>query len=256
MNTPQEPRQHGLDILGLKPISEAVNTVTKGGVEGAAAFLGRICLPAAEEFGLLLQDRVRAWRARNAACVAQKAEHILATSVAETSVHAHPRLVGVVLEQGSWMDASEVQDLWAGLLASSCSESGRDDSNLMFADILARLSVSQVHVLEYVCSQCKKSLSEGGLPVSDVLSIPLSDLQSIAGVTDLHRLDRELDHLRSLELTTPHSGFSLTSTESVEVTPTTLALQMFARCKGHRGDPGIFFGLSRSDLSASTAETT
>lgn len=59
MTTPNDPRQHGLDVLGIKPVAEAVNTVTKGTVEGASAFLSRICLPAAEEFGFLLQDKVR-----------------------------------------------------------------------------------------------------------------------------------------------------------------------------------------------------
>lgn len=42
-----------LDVLGVKPIADSVNTVTKGTVDGASAFLSRICLPAAEEFGLL-----------------------------------------------------------------------------------------------------------------------------------------------------------------------------------------------------------
>lgn len=122
-------------------------------------------------------------------------------------MHAHPRLVGVVLQQGSWVDADEVQDLWAGLLASSCSEDGRDDSNLMFADLLARLSNSQVRLIDHVCSHSTKSLSDSGLLDSAIFVIKLTDLHSISGVTDLHRLDRELDHLRSLELVSPHSGF-------------------------------------------------
>jgi len=41
-------------------LAEAINTVTTSVVGGAEAFLGRICLPAAEEFGLLLRDRVHA----------------------------------------------------------------------------------------------------------------------------------------------------------------------------------------------------
>jgi hypothetical protein len=46
-----------LDILGIKPIGNAIESLTDGFVSGASAFLSRICLPAAEEFGLLLRDR-------------------------------------------------------------------------------------------------------------------------------------------------------------------------------------------------------
>ncbi len=63
-----------LDILGIKPIADSVNTVTKGTVDGASAFLSRICLPAAEEFGLLLRDKVSAWRSNNAIAIAHKAK--------------------------------------------------------------------------------------------------------------------------------------------------------------------------------------
>ncbi len=58
------------DLLGLAPYGEAVNTATKVVVDGAAAFLSRVCLPASEEFGLLLQDQVRHWRAQNIARIA------------------------------------------------------------------------------------------------------------------------------------------------------------------------------------------
>jgi hypothetical protein len=36
--------------------------------------LGRIYLPAAKEFGLLLQDKVREWRIKNAVAVVCEAE--------------------------------------------------------------------------------------------------------------------------------------------------------------------------------------
>lgn len=65
------------DIFGLRPFGEATKIVAKGTMEGMGAFLGRICLPAAEEFGLLLRDKVGQWRAKNAACVTAKAESML-----------------------------------------------------------------------------------------------------------------------------------------------------------------------------------
>lgn len=65
-----------LDVLGIKPVAEAINTVTQATTAGAGAFLSRICLPAAEEFGLLLRDKVSAWRAKNALAITVQAEEM------------------------------------------------------------------------------------------------------------------------------------------------------------------------------------
>ena len=53
-------------MFGLAAYGEALNTLAKGAVDGASAFLSKICLPAAEEFGLLLRDKLSVWRAKNA----------------------------------------------------------------------------------------------------------------------------------------------------------------------------------------------
>ncbi len=69
-----EQENRSLDLLGIKPIADSIHTVTQAVVDGATEFLSRMCLPAAEEFGLLLRDRVSHWRAVNAAKIATKAE--------------------------------------------------------------------------------------------------------------------------------------------------------------------------------------
>ena len=61
------------DVLGVKPFGDAVVEVVKG----VCSFLGLICRPAAEEFGLYWGDRVRSWRTRNVVGVAQIAERKL-----------------------------------------------------------------------------------------------------------------------------------------------------------------------------------
>jgi hypothetical protein len=149
-----------LDILGAKPIADSLKIVTKGAVDGAAAFLGRICLPAAEELGLLLRDRVSAWRANNAAKIAHAAEELLAKS-GRTQGHAHPRLVIEVIEKGSWHD-DFFQKAWAGLLASSCSEDGKDDSNVLFVSLLEQLTGVEIRVLDYACETSDKFITNAG----------------------------------------------------------------------------------------------
>ena len=128
------PEGNSLDLLGVRPISESLNTVTRGVVDGLSAFLSRICLPAAEEFGLLLKDKVSSWRAKNAIAIVDKAQAELNFKTNDKR-HAHPILVSSIIENGSWSDCDEIQDMWAGLLASSCTESGGDESNLIFIPV-------------------------------------------------------------------------------------------------------------------------
>lgn len=235
-----QPKQKSFDLLGVRPLTEAANTLVKATVEGASAFLSRICLPAAEEFGLLLRDKVSAWRTNNAARIAQKAEYKYNEFPSLKERHAHPRLIVQIIEQGSWIEADNVQELWAGLLASSCTEDGQDDSNLMFIDLLARLTLSEARILDHICRNATKVVTNAGWIAADCFIMRLSELQEVGKISDFHRLDRELDHLRTVGLI--GGGFPLDSTEAI-MTPTPLALQMYARCQGFIGDPLVFFGI-------------
>jgi hypothetical protein len=235
-----------LDILGIKPIGDSINTIVKGTMDGAAAFLSRICLPAAEEFGLLLRDKVSNWRAQNIVRMTEKAERKLGVNPGFERKHVHPRLLSLTLENSSWVDADEVQEMWAGLLASSCTEDGRDESNLIFINLLSQLTTAQARILNHSCSKAQKRITEAGWIAADHLSITLEVLQQVSDVQDFHRLDRELDHLRALELI--ESGFSPHST-TADITPTALALHLFVRCQGTLLSPVEYFELSQPGTS-------
>jgi len=237
------------DILGIKPIGDSVAHVTKATVDGASSFLAKICLPAAEEFGLLLQDKVRAWRANNAVAVVQVAQERLTEKA--TPLHAHPRLVSSILEHGSWSDDPGFQSIWGGLLASSCCPDGKDDSNVVFVHLLSHLTAVQVSVLAYSCEHCPKKVSPLGLigPANE-LRISEEKLKQIAGSDDLHRIDRELDNLRGLELIS--NGIDMES-HLIEIAPTSLALNLYVRCQGFAGSPVEYFGIAKSAMSSNTA---
>lgn len=233
---------NSLDLLGIKPIGEAINTVSKGAIEGAGAFLSRICLPAAEEFGFLLRDRVSSWRQAQAIRLILKAERNNKLRPNSEKLHAHPRLVNQIIEHGSWIDDDDIQEMWAGLLNSSCTEDGKDESNLIFINLLSQLTSVQAKILNYGCEKCEKRLSKAGWVLSRVITISLEELQKITGEDDFHRLDRELDHLRSLDLIL--TGFSPNSTE-LDLEPSPLALHLYMRSQGSLQSPEEFFGLER-----------
>lgn len=231
-----------LDVLGIKPVGDAVATVTKATVDGAAAFLSRICLPAAEEFGLLLQDKVRAWRSKNALKIIDVAQQRLAG--APPDLHAHPRLVAAVLEHGTWSEEKTLQEFWGGLLASSCSANGSDDGNIVFTNLLSQLTSLQALVLEYACERCVKQIGANDLIVPAAnLTIDLEALKKVARTGDVHRLDYELDNLRRLGLII--LGFD-PDNEEIDITPSGLALNLYVRCQGFRGPAIDFFGLTQS----------
>jgi len=228
-----------LDVLGIKPIADAVDTVTKGTVAGASAFLSRICLPAAEEFGLLLKDHVSAWRAKNAINIATKAQALVEQQVVKVAISAHPRMIYATIENGSWAEDDLMQNLWAGLLASSCTPDGKDDSNLIFINMLSQLTNSQAKLIKHICENAEIFKSKAGWIGANTLYIEADELIGITGIEDLHQLDRELDHLRALELIM--GGFS-PDTTLADVTPHALCLQLYVRSHGYVGSPIEYFG--------------
>lgn len=232
------------DILGLAPYGEAINTLATGTVEGAGAFLGRICLPAAEEFGLLLRDKVSKWRSENAANILLEAEKQLSRLKDSRKLHAQPRLVARIVEDGSWIADESLQKLWAGLLSTACTEEGSDESNLIFVNLLNQLTSVEVRILAYSCTTATKYLNSGWI-CAVPLHCDVKTVVDVAGDSDSDRIDRELDHLVSLGLLAQFGGFQAQSitTLPAHITPTGLALQFYARCNGHRGPIGEFYGL-------------
>ena len=239
------------DAFGLAAYGEALNTIAKGAVDGASAFLSRICLPAAEEFGLLLRDKVSAWRMKNAVNIALRAERMLGKCERTERLQAHPRLVSNIVHHGSWTDDADVQQMWSGLLASSCSEDGRDETNLIFVHLLSQLTSCQARILRKACEQCDKVVTEAGWISAERLEINLQELIALTGVSDIHRLDRELDYLRALGLIGgPYSGGFSVDSDYADITPNGLALQMYARCQGYTRSPVVFFGLQQAEEGA------
>lgn len=161
MTSPSNNRS--VDLLGVKPIADSVKTVIEATIAGAAAFLSRICLPASEEFGFLLRDKVSNWRARNLARIAARAEQHVRDH--QSTGSANPRVLMFAVEQGSWAEDDQIQAMWAGLIASSCTADGRDDLNLLFMNLLAQLSVPQVRILSYGCAHVAKFVVKPGIVI-------------------------------------------------------------------------------------------
>ncbi|RAK61517.1 hypothetical protein DJ021_17775 [Phenylobacterium hankyongense] len=241
-----EPK-NSFDVLGIKPLGDAALVVTKASTDGAGAFLSRICLPAAEEFGFLLQDRVVAWRTEQRIKLTLRTERKYRAAFGDAERHAHPRLVAAVLENGSWEDDDQVQEMWAGLLASGCTAEGRSQDNLIFVGLLSSITASQAKVLAYACQNANKRLGAAGLPMADGPVIPRQKLFELFGSDDIYALDVAVDHLRELGLLAFASGMGFHAPDNNQIEPSPLALSFYARCEGHVGSVLDFYGLRPAD---------
>ncbi len=242
----QEPMgepQKGMDVLGLAPLARSVELVTTTAMDAVKGLATAICKPAAEELGLYFRDRVRLYRAEQLARLSAKTQAELIEWQVPEGAQVHPRVAWKTLDEGSWTDDDAVQEMWAGLLAASCSADGKDQSNLVFVQILSAVSPIGARILNHACEKAEKILSPGGLMEAGILVVPADEISAVAGESDITRLDAEMDHLRVQGLI--RGGFEMgRQPDFADVTPTSLALHMYVRCKGFRGSPGEFYGLA------------
>lgn len=221
------------DIFGIRPFGEAAKILVDKSFDGLGAFLSSICLPACEEVGLLLRDQVRTWRFANVANMLTKAKGKLDFIDGEIQLKAHPRVAMSIIENASVVDDEILQEWWAGLFASSCTEDGRDDQNLVFSNLLKQLTVLQVKLLGYCCINCIKSRYPNGLILCrDKIQMDIDKIIEITGVDDMYRIDREIDHLGYLGLLTSgafsYSGFIVDEKQLIaDLIPSSLGLNLF-----------------------------
>jgi hypothetical protein len=231
-----------LDILGIKPIGDAINTTVTKSFEGIEGFLKLVCAPALEEIGLLFKDKVRHWRLNNILNILHKAQGKLDFTDDKLHIKAHPKVAISILENGSLNDNDEVQELWAGLFVASCTQDGQDDENLIFVDLLKQLTVVEARIFKYSCEGARKILYPNGLMIADTFSISCDVLTDLTSIKDIHRLDRELDHLHSLNLIgSSLNGAGFDENLNANIKPTALALNLYVRTQGFHNDPAKFW---------------
>lgn len=135
-------------MLTPDPISNAL--AKKGideGVSAAKHLLEKLCGPAFDELGLLLQDRARVFRLKNQLRMLAKVQGIL--QKAGTGVSAVPiRTLLPLLEGAALEDDENLSDKWAGLLASAASSSDAELTHPSFPRILSEISPREAVILD------------------------------------------------------------------------------------------------------------
>ena len=237
------------DLFGIEPIGEMGLEATKASIKGISSFLDVVFKPGLQELGFLFRDEVRRWRLNNILKVLEKAKGKLDFDGQQLNLTANARVGLSIMEESSSVDNEELQDLWAGLFASSCTSDGRDDSNMNFVDLLRRMSTVEARILDYACKNSKKYVYPNKLILAESLSVSFDTLVKITGTDDIYRLDSELDHMRSIELL-PHGnffegggGFSVGDDQlDADISPSPLALNLYFRTHSTGISPIEFWG--------------
>ncbi|HEY1576925.1 MAG TPA: PilZ domain-containing protein [Terracidiphilus sp.] len=212
-------------------------------VAQAVSFLTRISPATREGVSKLLHEELSNYRLENAMEIALKAEKMLGGAVEGDHLRAMPHVVMQIIDSGSWSsDEKWMLQFWAGLLASSCSPRGVDDSALRFADLLGQLKTLHMRILAAACAKSTKFTS-GGNYAARPLNWKAADLMKYSGSHDLIKLDRELNYMADMGVIAARekSPFFQQMTDT-SVTPTSFGLEVYARCNGHRGTTQTFYG--------------
>jgi len=202
----------------------------------AVVFLSRICPEGAEEVGQLVRGRLNDLKLANAVSIALKAENLLAFESVTNRLRADPDLVARILEHGSCTYEDWLKHFWGGLLATSCTPNGKDESTVAFVELLSQLTTFQVRILTVVCTKAPKVLAETGSISVKPLACKTEELMLTTGSRGL-QFERDLARLSELGLIEKRDSNSSTllADGGTNITPSSLGLQLFAQCNGHRG---------------------
>ena len=221
------------DLFGIKPVSKAFDKITSATIDSAKSFLNSVCKPALEEFGLIIADKIRYWRYCNISNMLVKAKGKIEFANGELSLCANPKVAMNIMDNSSLEEDETLQDMWAGLFASACTEDGKDDSNMIYVDMLKRLNRVEAKILQYSCSHAPIYLFANGLIMGAKFLVPFDKIVSIAGTSDKYIIDGSLDHLIKIGLLRSDdfdlvSGFMATDNDlQAGISPSALGLSLF-----------------------------
>jgi hypothetical protein len=223
------------DMQGLVRVAEAV------------VFLSRLCPGGSEEVEQLLCGRLSNHKVANAIEIVLKTEDLVSFEPPAHGLRADRNLVLRILEYGSCTDEDWLQHFWAGILATSCAADGKGEPSPVFVELFSKLTTFPVRILTVVCTRATKFLTESGSIAAKPLAYKIEELTLTTGSRGL-QIGRDLEILSQLGLIEIQTNSrSLLASEEANITPTSLGLELFARCHGHRGSLRDFYRIDFRD---------
>jgi len=161
-----------------------------------------------------------------------------------------------IVEHASIISDDTLQNMWAGLFAASC-DKYEEDENIIFIDLLKRLTSSQVKLLVYLCEMTKKDFNivrlpeaiEEGLVSTSPVGVSYEKILEIMGTQSRLKADTEFSALESMGLIATRDQLSagypliskIKSKMSGGIMPTLMAIRLYVKCHGISDNPSKYF---------------
>jgi hypothetical protein len=185
--------------------------------------------PVADALGRLVSNQINQVAASNQLKILEKSKGRYSLNK-KGEIITNQKLVFKILQDAAYEEDEDMQDLWAGLLASSV-----DDTNLHHIDTLRGLTKAQALLITEFCKKVKVEKSPLGIiQTHDRLFLGKNELTQICGLSDIDQLDQALDDLRRKELI--DGGFDIDALDpnsKATINLTSLALHFYARVMGY-----------------------
>ena len=132
--------------------------VVEKGIDVAKDFLDKLIIPAVEETGLLLKDKVTLWKFKNQVKVLNKAKaYCIKNGISTKTISL--KLLCPLLDNAALEEEDLLQDTWAVLL-SNMVDSEQNIDNHVFPYILGQISINEFLFLENVNSDRLKRIEK------------------------------------------------------------------------------------------------
>jgi len=158
-----------IEKLAEETAKQSVGKLT----EGICSFFSSICMPAAEEFGLLLRDQIAHYRLRNLFQIVRKTQKILKQHKAEGLGTVSPKLLNEYVSEATWAEDENIQNMWAGLLAAEAIHGSGSDDAIIYVNTLKSLSAYEARIIDLLYGDDRIASVENPSDIFDSMKSPL-----------------------------------------------------------------------------------
>lgn len=209
----------------------------------ALAFVLHISPAAQGDMNQIISNRMSLERAGRAIEITLKAEEMAAAHQGAIRTDVPAELVVLILEDGSKVDEVQTRRMWSELLAASSCAGSKDSENISYAILLSRLDAVQMRIFDAACKLAMQVGWEPGFEYHQDLHCSAEEIRKVTHIQNLMGIERDLNHLFELGLLGQTDRPVLCQqVETVNMTPTALALKLYARCHGQPEPPVTFAG--------------
>lgn len=171
------------------------STALEKGIDVAKDFLDKLVMPAIEETGLLLRDKVTLWKFKNQVTMLNKAKLFCEENNISTK-QISLKLLCPLLDYSGIEEDEILQDKWA-ILLSNMVDSDQNIENHVFPYILSQLSTNEFLVLEKVYDDKQDRIAKYSLELDEFRkNKPKLELDINQ---EIEELQSKITHLESTE---------------------------------------------------------